>query len=78
MSTSTFFHSENTRTVTDFTTQGLQSLERIAHYDVLGNLQKKMVEWQAIRRLQAMDDNSLQDIGIERYEIRDFVAAQIH
>ena len=36
-------------------------------------LQEKLCQWQAIRRLQAMDDDSLQDIGIERYQIKEFV-----
>ena len=49
--------------------QDTLSHQRLSSYA----LQRKLCQWQAIRRLQSMDDESLQDIGIERYEIREFV-----
>ena len=36
-------------------------------------IQKKLAQWQAMRQFRSMDTQSLQDIGIERYQIRDFV-----
>ena len=35
--------------------------------------QRKMAQWQAIREFESLDNQYLEDIGIERYEIRSFV-----
>ena len=34
---------------------------------------RRLAQWQAIREFEALDDQYLQDIGIERYEIKEFV-----
>ena len=74
MITMTMNQNDDKRTVGIFAALGNPSLEKMTCSDTFAPPLRKYAEWQAIRRFQSLDDSSLQDIGIERYEIRDFVA----
>jgi uncharacterized protein YjiS (DUF1127 family) len=45
----------------------------VGQFCSISAFQRKMAQWQAISEFKSLDNEYLEDIGIERYEIKDFV-----